>query len=203
MTEIVSLRKKFVNSSLINKTCGKCKKTYPRTKEFFYTSTHQSMKNAVNFESFCITCKQELSKQWKIKNRSRISEQNIKYKQTERGYFMELWQGIKKSRHGCEFKNFDEFFNCWIEQQKIYGTKCPYTEVEMTKTKGLNPHGERKKHTDTNISKDRILSSKPYSKQNIMFVCWKANNEKGRVSPKIAKRYLQFVKERFGTDEIE
>ena len=73
----------------------------------------------------------------------------------------------------------------------------------MTKTKGLNPHGERKKHTDTNISKDRILSSKPYSKQNIMFVCWKANNEKGNVSPKIAKKYLQFVKERFGTDEIE
>ena len=36
-----------------------------------------------------------------------------------------------------------------------------------------------------------------------MFVCWAVNDIKGNVTPKIAKQYLQFVKERFGTDEIE
>ena len=31
-----TLRKKYVNPNLVNKTCKICKKTYPRTKEFFY-----------------------------------------------------------------------------------------------------------------------------------------------------------------------
>jgi hypothetical protein len=33
-----------------------------------------------------------------------------------------------------------------------------------------------------------------------MFISWKVNNEKGNISPEIAKQYLNFVKERFGTD---
>ena len=49
---------------------------------------------------------------------------------------MELWSGVKISKHGNEFKDFDEFFDCWVEQQKIYGTKCPYLNIEMTKIKG-------------------------------------------------------------------
>lgn len=198
-----TLRKKFVNSNLINKTCRKCNKIYPRTKEFFYTTRHSSIEGAFNFESICITCSLEKSKKWKEKNRSKNAESHLKYKQTEKGHFNEMWQGIRKSCHGNEFKNYEEFFQCWEEQKKIYGMKCPYMDIEMTIIKGLNPHGERRKHSETNISKDRILSSRPYSKQNIMFVSWKANNAKGNVSPKIAKRYLEFVKERFGTDEVE
>jgi hypothetical protein len=73
----------------------------------------------------------------------------------------------------------------------------------MTKIKGINKGEIKKKTTETNISKDRILSSRPYSKENIMFVSWKVNSMKGNISPKIAKKYLQFVKERFGTDEVE
>jgi hypothetical protein len=73
----------------------------------------------------------------------------------------------------------------------------------MTRIKGINKGEIKKKTTETNISKDRILSSRPYSKENIMFVSWKVNSMKGNISPKIAKQYLQFVKERFGTDEIE
>ena len=198
---IKTLRKKFVNSSLINKTCGRCKKTYPRTKDFFYARDHQSIKGAFNFGSVCIRCKQEESKKWKKNNKEKNRQGWIKYKSTEKGHFKEMWHGIRKSTHGCEFKSYEEFFNCWIEQQKIYGTKCPYYGFEMTRTKGTNSLGERKKQTDTNISKDRILSSKPYNKENIMFVSWKVNNEKGNISPQIAKKYLQFVKERFGTDD--
>ena len=198
---IKTLRKKFVNSALTNKTCGKCKKTYPRTKEFFYAWEHHSVKNAFNFDSICIACKQEESKKWKKNNKQKNRQTWLRYKSTEIGHFKEMWSGIKKSRHGNEFKSYEEFFNCWIEQQKIYGTKCPYYGIEMTRTKGTNIYGERRKQTETNISKDRILSSKPYSKQNIMFVSWKVNNEKGNITPKIAKRYLEIVEERFGMDK--
>jgi hypothetical protein len=34
-----------------------------------------------------------------------------------------------------------------------------------------------------------------------MFVSWKVNNEKGNITPKIAKRYLEIVEERFGIDK--
>ena len=33
----------------------------------------------------------------------------------------------------------------------------------------------------------------PYGPKNIMFVSWKANNEKGNISPYLATRYLEFV----------
>jgi hypothetical protein len=33
----------------------------------------------------------------------------------------------------------------------------------------------------------------PYGPKNIMFVSWKANNEKGNVTPYVAARYLEFV----------
>ena len=71
----------------------------------------------------------------------------------------------------------------------------------MTRIKGFNQQsrvsgGGRK--VQTNISKDRIDSSLPYSRRNLMFCSWKANDMKGSVTPKIAKRYLGFYKERFG-----
>jgi hypothetical protein len=202
MNEVISLRKKYINSSLINKKCNKCGNTYPRTDEFFYRTKHRTRENAFNYEACCIACVNKRSLEWKKKNKLRKNESKIKYLSSERGYFMEMWNSVKKSTRGCEFKNFDEFFNCWREQQKIYGNKCPYTGIEMTRIKGINKNPGLKK-SDSNISKDRILCSRPYSKENIMFVCWAVNNTKGSVTPKIAKQYIQFVKERFGTDEIE
>jgi hypothetical protein len=203
MTKIISLRRKYVNSTLVNKTCNKCNKTYPRTSEFFYKTNHPSIKNTFRYNSICVNCENTRSLKWKKKNKIKNKQSQIKYLSTERGYFKELWATVKTSTHGCEFKNYEEFFNCWIEQQKIYGIKCPYTGIEMTKIKGINLNEYKRKRTDTNISKDRILSSRPYSKKNLMFVCWGINNSKGNISPKIAKQYLQFVKERFGTDEME
>jgi len=203
MTEITSLRKKYVNSSLINKTCTKCNKTYPRTEEFFYKQKHGTEANNFEYRSACIACQNKIGLEWNQKNKLRTVKKRIQYLNTEMGYFRDLWVTIKKSKHGNEFKDFDEFFNCWKEQQKIYGNKCPYTGIEMTRIRGTNEHGIKRKVTKSNISKDRILSSKGYSKENIMFISCSANNIKGSVNTKIAKQYLQFVKERFGTDEIE
>ena len=46
---------------------------------------------------------------------------NDRYRNSERGYFMELMAlyKVKQSKHGNEFKGlFDGFFNHWVEQQK-------------------------------------------------------------------------------------
>ena len=187
---------------MLEKTCNKCGKTFPRNKEYFYPTNYKpSRKGSVNYSSYCITCSVEATQKWKEKNREQKIKKDQEYRSTERGYFKEMWQAIKCSKHGCEFKDYDEFFNSWVEQQKTYGKKCPYLNVEMTTKRGMQSRsGKKIKTCSTNISRDRIDSSKPYSKKNLMFVSWKVNSMKSNITPLVAKRFIGFYKERFGDD---
>jgi len=191
----MSLRRKFVNGALQFKTCKICKKTYPRDEEHFYKSNHRSMKGSYKYCPNCIVCENERNRVYKLKDAASgvRKKRQAAYLATDNGYFRELWGSTKKSRHGCLFKTFEEFFKCWTDQQKLYGIRCPYLGIEMTKIKGVNVEGKRRVATDTNISKDRILSNLPYGKDNLMFISWKANNEKGNITPYIARKYLNFV----------
>jgi len=129
-----------------------------------------------------------------------LVKQNIYYN-TERGFMMKLWNSIKKSskKHNRinEFKDFDEFYNHWLKQKATYGRKCPATGVEMTTTIGTNKPGEYKR-TMTNISTDRILSTKGYSPQNLIFTTWAYNSAKCSITPEMAKAFLRIVGERYG-----
>ena len=130
-------------------------------------------------------------------------KQNIYYN-TERGFMTALWNSIKKSsrkhKRINKFKDFDEFYNHWLEQKSRYGMKCPATGVEMTTIKGVNKPGEHKR-TMTNISSDRILSTGDYSPENLIFTTWKYNNAKNNITPKMAQAFLTIVKERYGPVE--
>tara|TARA_R100001463_G_scaffold25326_4_gene60095 strand:- start:152 stop:898 length:747 start_codon:yes stop_codon:yes gene_type:complete len=184
----MTLRKKWTNTRLENKKCTKCKKTFPRTGEYFYSKKHPSQLGSVKYSSTCIACENKRCAEYKSKNREKQRLQDIKYKETERGYFKELWTGVKKSKHGNDFESEEEFLQCWENQKAIYGLNCPYFPwIQMTRIKGKG------KNTDSNISKDRILSTMPYGPKNIMFCSWKANNMKGNVTPYVAARYLEFV----------
>ena len=199
----MTLRKKFVNPTLVNKTCNKCGNSYPRTADYFYAKKHKSHKNQFEYSLYCISCENKRTAKYKKMHNGKIREQELKYRTSEHGYFMGMWQSTKKSKHGNEFKNFEEFFQCWREQQKTYGNKCPYLNIEMTRKVGNKSINNNKK-CRTNISRDRIDSSLPYSPKNIMFCSWHANDMKGSVTPLIAKRYLGFYKERFGNkNEME
>ena len=194
----MSLRVKFVNSTLKFKTCFKCKESFPRDEDHFYKVKHRTTKGSFKYGSYCIACERKRNQEWKKKDSASGNKKRRQreYLSTENGYFRELWQSCKKSTHGCLFKSYEEFFECWIQQKKIYGTKCPYRGIEMTRIKGLNTNGLRVKATDTNISKDRILSNLPYGKDNLMFISWKANNEKGNITPFIARKYLELIESR-------
>ena len=194
----MSLRVKFVNSKLKFKTCFKCKESFPRDEDHFYKVKHRTTKGSFKYGSYCIACERKRNQEWKKKDSASGNKKRRQreYLSTENGYFRELWQSCKKSTHGCLFKSYEEFFECWIQQKKIYGTKCPYRGIEMTRIKGLNINGVRVEATDTNISKDRILSNLPYGKDNLMFISWKANNEKGNITPFIARKYLELIDSR-------
>ena len=198
----MTLRRKFVNSTLVEKTCTKCKKTFPRNSEYFYAKSYVSSKDTRSYESFCIRCDNERSSKWRKANNAEKRKKDGEYRSSEKGYFLEMWQGIKRSKHGCEFKDYDEFFNHWVEQQKTYGRKCPYLNIEMTTKRGVqNFYGRKTKTVPTNISRDRIDSTKAYSKNNLMFICWKVNCMKGNLTSLVAKRFLGFYKERFGNND--
>ena len=134
-----------------------------------------------------------------------LVKQNIYYN-TERGFMIALWNSIKKSsrkhKRINKFKDFDEFYNHWLEQKSRYGMKCPATGVEMTIIRGENKPGEYKR-CETNISTDRILSTEGYSPENLIFTTWKYNNAKNNITPNMAKAFLTIVKERYGTEDIE
>ena len=139
--------------------------------------------------------------QYRKDNKEIISIKMNTYYNTERGFIMKLWNSIKTSSRNYnrinEFKDFDEFYNHWLKQKATYGRKCPATGVEMTTTIGTNKPGEYKR-TMTNISTDRILSTKGYSPQNLIFTTWAYNRAKCSITPEMAKAFLRIVGERYG-----
>ena len=189
----MTLRKKRIYFNSENKTCNKCKNTYPRTEDYFYRRKHKTVKNAFEYNSYCIACENERSRKYKKENRIKRAASDLKYIQSERGYFKSLFNSIKKSKKGNRIRDFDEFMDCWYKQQKEYGEYCPYYHhIKMTRIKGQG----RKKRTITNISVDRLVNTLPYAKDNIMFVSWKANNEKGDVSYFMARKIVDFIEEK-------
>ena len=92
-------------------------------------------KECREYTAICITCDNERVLKWKARHKTKTKKLNDRYRNSERGYFMELWHSTKQSKHGNEFKDFDSFFNHWVEQQKTYGTRCPYLNIEMTEKK--------------------------------------------------------------------
>ena len=140
------------------------------------------------YVSYRITCELERTNKYKKNNKKRRAEKQLEYSQTERGYFISLFSSIKKSNKINLFRDFDEFIGCWHKQQEEYGEYCPYyPHIKMTRIRGKG------KPTETNISVDRLVNTLPYDKNNIMFISWKANNEKGNVSPYLAEKMLKFI----------
>ena len=163
-------------------------------------------------------------KEYNLKNREKINKRqriyNVKYREdnkeilliqkniylnTERGFMVKLWNSIKRSSKKRnkinEFKDFDEFYNHWLKQKARYGMKCPATGVEMTHTIGTNKSSVGNKRIMTNISTDRILSTKGYSPQNLIFTTWEYNCAKGSFAPEMARAFLRIVGERYGSEK--
>jgi len=188
----MSLRKKYVNSTLVNKECTKCGNIYPRDDQHFY-------KVRSGWDSWCITCRTENFKQWRKNNKKKKTQMDLKYRETDKGYFGEMFNTMKKSKYyvESEFPDTESLINHWRQQKEKTGFICPGSGVEMTMIKGKG------KATGTNVSKDRLLPWEGYTKVNTIFVAWKFNNDKKSITPKDAKAYLRLVEERFHTVDID
>ena len=122
---------------------------------------------------------------------------DLKYKQSEKGFFENLWQSIKKSSKKRGTINFiksrDRLLELWNKHKKEYGPHCRYTGVELTTKRSM---GEGwKKSRPTNLSIDRIDPRRPYEEGNIVFCSWEFNNRKNSITPDDCKRILEVYKE--------
>jgi hypothetical protein len=138
------------------------------------------------------------SARYRKNNKAQIKKSMFKYTNSEKGYFVGLWQVVKRRGKLNLFKNFDEFHNQWLEQKAKYGMKCPATKEKMTTKRGFTKPGEKQKRCLTNISTDRIIHTKKYTPQNLIFTTWRYNNAKHSITPKMARAFLKIVEERYG-----
>ena len=160
------------------KACSTCKKIYPRTKKYFFTRS-----NGPN-DGLCSQCKQC---KYKV---------NIKSIQKEKCFLRDVYHSTKtRARNKSiefEFKTFEEFYQHWLNQKKIYRWYCPVTRVKMTTIRGLGSS----KTTLTNVSCDRQNPDEGYTKENVDFITWDFNNRKHSMRPSDMEKYLAYLKTR-------
>ena len=122
---------------------------------------------------------------------------DLKYKESEKGFFENLWQSIKKSSKKRGTINFiksrDHLLELWNKHKKEYGPHCRYTGVELTTKRSTGEGWKRSR--PTNISVDRVDPRLPYEEGNIVFCAWEFNNRKSGVTPDDCKRILKVYEE--------
>ena len=138
----------------------------------------------------------EYQRKYRKNNKEKIKKSVFVYSNSEKGYFVGLWNVIKRRKELNSFKSFDKFYNHWLEQKATYGMRCPATKEKMTTIRGVNKPGEHKRIM-TNISTDRIICLKKYSPKNLIFTTWAYNSAKNNMTPKMAIAFLRIVGERY------
>ena len=132
-------------------------------------------------------------------SKSKRNVTDLRYRESEKGYFYALWASIKYVRNvPYSIKSRDHLLELWNKHKKKYGPHCRYTGVELT-TKRSTGEGW-KKSRPTNISIDRIDPRLPYEECNIIFCTWEFNNRKGAVTPDDCKLILKVYEEMNGKD---
>ena len=156
------------------------------------------------------------------KDSETMRKQNIKYLNTESGFIISKWNDIKKRIYKKEkMKNGDgdykkspgskkmakmehtltkeEFFAAWEEHKIKYGWNCYYTGKPMKIGRKLAIKGAKKRHSTPPdlLSIDRFDSNLGYTKDNIVFCRWDANDMKGSITIELCKtiyrKYLERI----------
>ena len=156
------------------------------------------------------------------KNKEDGRKQNIKYLSTESGFLICKWNDIKKriyKKEKVERANGDyrksagsrkcerlehtltkeEFLQAWEEHKVKYGWNCYYTGKPMKIGRKLAVKGAKKRHSTPPdlLSIDRFDSNLGYTKDNIVFCRWDANDMKGSITIELCKtiyrKYLERI----------
>ena len=104
-----------------------------------------------------------------------------------------------RARREITFKQLKELFSDFKLNNILKGLDphaCAYTEETMTFIQGKGQVG-------TNLSVDRIINDKPYTKDNITFCTQKFNHIKGSITVSAFTKILKVMKEKGINYEVE
>ena len=145
-----------------DKQCSKCE-LIKDIKYFHWKSSYYRGKEKERIQAECGACREK--------------QRHAKYSANPEIFLLRAYQMIKQRSARLIRKRrpvtitFEEFMEAWAAQKKKYGLICPISHQEMTHIQGLG-------NLETNISIDRIDSSKDYIKGNIQFICRRVNTMK-------------------------
>ena len=163
------------------KTCSICKKSLSLDK--FYLSHN----GAYNF--CCIPCDRKRKAVYRLENKEKIALAEHKYMNTERGYVMEVINGIfyrhkkKNSRlkwvPECTREEIYAELMLYIQDHgrncEYCGEPWTYVRVLVEKNRKFNGRGPK---IETNFSIDRLDATKTYILDNLVFCCVGCNLRK-------------------------
>ena len=148
------------------RTCSKCKETKIIFK-FHWKNDRYKGKHRYRIQAECSECREK--------------QRHAKYSASPEAFIMRSIQRIRqesaryKKRRKRVALTMDQFMEEWRQQYKKHGLICPLSGQEMTYVQGLGD-------LETNISIDRIDSSKVYEKGNVQFICRRVNGMKQEFS---------------------
>ena len=136
------------------------------------------------------------------------NKDDIRYRSTERGFLKNKYDKMyRKEKKFKRLLTFEEFLASWEKHKSIYGMRSawgpgphnleqhkPLTRIWLGK--GRNKKGS--KITGSNLSVDRLDSSKDYTLQNIIFIRGDENARKRDTSYEDCKIQMRLHEERFG-----
>jgi len=168
----------------MNKKCNLCNKDLP-LKEFY-----RSHNGSYNF--CCKPCDRKRKAVYRLENKEKIAIAEHKYMNTERGYVMEVINGVfyryKKKDARLKWKpecTKEEIYAELMLYIQDHGRNCEYCKEPWTykrvlgnKERGYNGRGPK---ITTNFSIDRLDATKTYVLDNLVFCCVGCNLRKNQV----------------------
>ena len=129
---------------------------------------------------------------YRVENKEKIALIDHKYKTSERGYVLEVINGVmlRHRKNNNRIKWVPECTKQDIYDELIlyiqdYGRNCEYCKQPWTYIRKMGTRGEGYKKRGpsilTNFSIDRLDAEKTYSINNIVFCCGGCNNRKNQV----------------------
>jgi len=146
-----------------------------------------------------------------------FNEKITKRRNTERGYLKLRYDSMNgDGRKSKCFLTFDELLTAWEKHKSIYGMRSawgsgpdhleqhlPLTMIQHGKGQiGKKGGGKGVKLVKSNLSVDRLDSSKPYTIQNLIFIRGDENSRKKNTTYEDCKIQIRLHEERF-KNEIE
>jgi len=179
------------NEPVGTKKCSQCKETKP------LVNFYRARRSECGHKSECIICHLLYLR---------------KYRSTERGFLRKSYENIqtraKRSgnspRHQCFF-TFEEYYNEFKKHKEKLGMRSAWGPHHLLMTRIYqgrknNTSGLRKGQSPTgsNISSDRLDSSKPYTIQNLIFIRVDENERKKHTTYEDCVAQIKLHEERFG-----